>query len=167
MSFKLHMMAAVAAMALAAPALADGIVVEAPYARTSSAMSTSGAAFMVIRNESGQADHLNGVKTDVAEHAEFHTHVEDANGVVKMLPVPDGFDLPEGGVIEMKRGGNHVMLMGLKQPLEQGDVVPLTLIFEKAGDVVVDVPVDLERKPGQSGAAMDHSGMKMGEDASD
>jgi copper(I)-binding protein len=129
-------------------------------------MSTSGAAFMVIRNETGQADHLNGVKTDVAARAEIHTNVEDANGVVKMLPVKDGFDLPKGGEIVMKRGGNHIMLMGLKQPLEQGDVFPMTLMFEKAGDVVVDVPVDLKRKPGQ-GMEMDHSKMKMGEDTSD
>ena len=55
----------------------------------------------------------------------------------------------------MKRGGHHVMLMGLTDSLDQGEAISVTLTFEKAGDVVVDIPVDLERKPDANGG---HSG---------
>jgi copper(I)-binding protein len=47
----------------------------------------------------------------------------------------------------LARGGDHVMFMGLNGPMEHGDTVSVTLSFEKAGDIVVDIPIDLERKP--------------------
>ncbi|WP_137699411.1 copper chaperone PCu(A)C [Marimonas lutisalis] len=157
MSFKSRMLAAVAAASFALPAFAEGIMVNDPYARASSMMSNSGAAFMTIMNHTGAADRLIDAKSDVAERVELHTHQEDANGVMKMIHVEEGFELPEGGMIEMKRGGKHVMFLGITDPFEQGDMIPLTLVFEKAGEVQVEVPVDLERKPmhGQ----MDHSNM--------
>ena len=158
MSFKLRIAAAAAAIALATPLFADGIMVGEPYARSSASMSTSGAAFMMIHNETGEADRLVDVKSDVAERVELHTHLEDANGVMKMMHVEEGFELPADGMIEMARGGKHVMFLGLKQPFAQGDKINLTLVFEKAGDVEVEVPVDLERKPMHG--KMDHSKMK-------
>ena len=161
MSFKLRIAAAAAAIALATPLFADGIKVDDPYARVSTMKSTSGAAFMMIHNETGEADHLVGVKSDIARRVELHTHIEDANGVMKMTHVEEGFELPADGMIEMKRGGKHVMFMGLNSPLEHGDTVNVTLIFEKAGEVAVEVPVDLERKPMQGGAG--HSSMKQGQ----
>ena len=158
MSFKFRFAAAVAAIAFALPAFADGVKVMDPYARASAMMSTSGAAFMMIHNETGQDDRLIDAKSDIAERTELHTHKEDANGVMKMIHVEEGFALPADGMIEMARGGHHVMFLGLKQPLQNGDHFPLTLVFEKAGEVTVDVPVDLDRKPmhGQ----MDHSNMQ-------
>ena len=159
MSFKSRIAAAAAAVLLAAPAFAQGIMVDDPYARVSAMMSTSGAAFMVIHNHSGQDDHLIDARSDIAEKTELHTHLEDANGVMKMIHVAEGFDLPRDGMIEMARGGKHVMFLGLKQPLQQGDIVPLTLVFEKAGEVTVDVPVDLNRKPMHG--MMNHGDHKM------
>ena len=147
MSFNFRITAAAAAILLATPVFADGIRVEDPYARVSAKMSTSGAAFMIIHNESGQVDHLIGAKSTVSKKTELHTHMEDANGVMKMLHVDDGFELPAGGTIEMKRGGHHVMFLGLNEPLSHGDTVSVTLVFEKAGELSIDVPVDLERKP--------------------
>lgn len=147
MSFKLRIAAAAAAIALASPLFADGIKVEDPYARASASMSTSGAAFMMIHNETGEADRLVDVKSDIAQKVELHTHIEDANGVMKMVHVMEGFELPADGMIAMQRGGKHVMFMGLNQPLEHGDKVNVTLVFEKAGEVGVEIPVDLERKP--------------------
>ncbi|MDQ2094777.1 copper chaperone PCu(A)C [Rhodalgimonas zhirmunskyi] len=161
MSFKLRFAAATAVALMAAPVFADGISVEDPYARTSARMSTSGAAFMVIRNETGEADHLIDAKSDVAKLVELHTHEEDANGVMKMIHVEEGFDLPKDGEIVMARGGKHVMFMGLNRELKQGDIVPVTLVFEKAGEVKIEVPVDLERKPMHG--KMDHSKMGHGE----
>jgi copper(I)-binding protein len=66
---------------------------------------------------------------------------------MRMGEVEDGFALPADGEIVMERGGHHVMFMGLTAPFEQGDTIPLTLIFETSGEVTLDVPVDLERTP--------------------
>lgn len=165
MSFKTTLFAAAAAVSFALPAFAEGIMVQDPYARVSAKMSSSGAAFMIIENHTGQADHLAGVTSDVAERVELHTHKEDANGVMRMVHVAEGFDLPKDGNIEMVRGGHHVMFMGLKEQLKDGDVIHVTLQFEKAGNVEVDVPVDLQRKPDHGGMMkhgnMDHGKMKM------
>ncbi len=162
MSFKSTVMATAAACAMALPAWAEGIMVNDPYARASAMMSTSGAAFMMIMNETGQDDRLVGVSSPVAKMVQLHTHDEDENGVMRMIHVEEGFALPKNGMIAMKRGGNHVMFMGINDPFEQGDMIPLTLTFEKAGDVQVDVPVDLERKPGQG--MMNHGDMQGGAD---
>ena len=147
MSFKTTLFAAAAAIAVALPAFADGIMIKDPYARVSAKMSSSGAAFMSIMNHSGQEDHLVGAASDIADKVELHTHKEDSNGVMRMMHVEEGFMLPKDGMIEMKRGGHHVMFLGLKQPLKDGDIVHVTLQFEKAGNVEIDVPVDLNRKP--------------------
>ena len=66
---------------------------------------------------------------------------------MRMIHVEEGFALPAGGHIMMARGGHHVMFLGLTRPLQDGDNVQLTLEFEKAGDIAVTVPVDLQRKP--------------------
>jgi len=148
----------VAAASLAVPAFAEGIMVNDPYARASAMMSNSGAAFMMIMNHTGQDDHLIDAKSPVSEKVELHTHKEDEQGVMRMIHVEEGFELPKDGMIEMARGGKHVMFLGIKEPFEQGDMIPLTLVFEKAGEVAIEVPVDLERKPmhGQ----MNHGEMK-------
>lgn len=161
MSFKSTVFAAVAAAAFALPAFAGDIEVHDPYARASSMMSSSGAAFMMIHNHGAQDDHLVSAASDIAEKVELHTHKEDETGVMRMIHVEEGFDLPAGGEIAMVRGGHHVMFLGLKQELKQGDIIPVTLTFEKAGDVVVEVPVDLERQPDHG--AMGHGQMKHGE----
>lgn len=158
MSFKSTILAASAAAFLALPAFAAGIEVQDPYARSASDMATTGAAFMVITNKDGAADRLIDARSEVAEKVELHTHKEDANGVMRMIHVEEGLELPEGGEIVMERGGHHVMFMGLKAPMAQGDMIDLTLVFEKAGEVAVQVPVDLERMP-QAGA---HGGMNHG-----
>ena len=163
MSFKSTLLAASAATFLALPAFAAGIEVQDPYARSASEMATTGAAFMVITNADGAADRLIGVTSDVAEKVELHTHREDSNGVMRMIHVEEGFELPEGGEIVMERGGNHVMFMGLKEPMKQGDMIDVTLTFEKAGDVAVQIPVDLERMPmhgGMNHGTMNHGTMK-------
>lgn len=161
MSFKSTILAASAAVFLALPALAAGIEVQDPYARSASDMATTGAAFMVITNAGGTADRLIGVASEAAEKVELHTHREDSNGVMRMIHVEEGFDLPADGQIVMERGGHHVMFMGLKKPMAQGDMIDVTLTFEQAGDVTVQIPVDLERQP-QAGAhgGMTHGGMK-------
>ncbi len=156
MSFKSNLLAAATLLTLTGAALADDttatITVNDPYARSSMASSATGAAFMMVTNGSDQDDRLVAAKSDIAERVELHTHIEDANGVMQMREVEDGFAVAAGETHALKRGGDHVMFLGLKQPLNDGDIIPLTLSFENAGDVVVDVPVDLTRKHHGGGA---------------
>lgn len=163
MSFKSTILAAAAAAFLAMPAFAAEIEVHDAYARSASEMAVTGGAFMVIYNRGDAEDRLIGASSDAAEKVELHTHKEDANGVMRMIHVEEGFDLPANGQIVMERGGHHVMFLGLKEPMKQGDMIDLVLTFEKAGDVPVQVEVDLERMP-QPGAhgGMNHGGMNHG-----
>ena len=142
MSFKTTFAVGLTAIALATPSLAE-IEVHDPYARSSNPM--AGAAFMVIHNHGDTDDRLIGVTSDASQRVELHTHREDDNGVMRMIHMEEGLDLPAGGEIVMKRGGEHVMFMGLADPFEQGAVITITFQFEQADDLVVEIPVDQER----------------------
>ena len=134
----------------------DGVHVNQPYARLSA---QSGGVFMVIVNHAAGDDRLVAAAApDVAEVVELHTHKEDANGVMQMMAVPEGFVIPGHGEHALARGGDHVMLMGLKKELKDGDTFPMTLTFENAGEVVVEVPVDSKRA---AAAGADMQGMDM------
>jgi copper(I)-binding protein len=154
--------AAIAAVSFALPAFAGDIMIEDAYARASTGMSKSGAAFMIIKNLGDSDDRLVSAASDVAMRVELHTHISDANGVMKMVEVEEGFAIPAGGEHALQRGGDHVMFMGLNRPLEQGDTVTVTLTFEKAGEMTVDIPVDLERQPMHGGMQMNGQTMNMG-----
>jgi len=143
-------------LAFAGPALAhDGVHVIDPYVRVSGPSAKSGAAFFVIENHADADDRLIAAASDVAERVELHTHKADAQGVMQMLEVPEGFAVPASGSHALERGGDHVMFLGLTRSLAHGDTVTVTLTFERSGEVVVDIPVDLERKP-QAGAHGGH-----------
>ncbi len=148
MSIRSILLAACAALTLATPGFAgDSITITDPYIRSSTPTSPSGGAFMVIMNHGDTQDRLIGARSDIAKKVEIHTHIEGADGVMKMTKVEDGIVLEPGEMHSLKRGGDHVMFMGLTQELKQGDTVSVTLIFEKAGEVTVELPVDRERKP--------------------
>ncbi|WP_238365820.1 copper chaperone PCu(A)C [Mesobacterium pallidum] len=142
MSFRPLMAGALLAV-LSTPLFAADITVEDAYARA--ANTRAGAAFLVIHNAGDDADRLVDVRADVAMRVELHTHKDNGQGVMQMLHVPEGFEIPAGGDHVLQRGGDHVMFMGLQAPWEQGQLIPLTLVFEKAGEITVDVPVDLTR----------------------
>jgi len=137
------------------PALAD-ILVEDPYARSSSPAARVGAAFMVISNTGDEDDRLISATTNAAKRVELHTHVI-TDGVAKMMEVDGGFVVPAHGEVLLQRGGYHVMMMGLTAPLVQGETVTLHLVFEKAGEMTLEVTVDSERQD-----AMNHEGMNHG-----
>ena len=139
------------AMGFGAAAWAEGIVVEDAYARASTPTAKSGAAFMVLMNTSDQDDRLVAAKSDVAARVELHTHREIADGVMEMMEVEEGFAIPAGGTHVLARGGDHAMFMGLNEPFADGDTVAVTLVFEPAGEVAVEIPVDLNRKPEHGG----------------
>ncbi len=155
---KLNMFAAGAlALAFSTPALAGDIKVMEAYARSASPSAKSGAAFMVLHNKGAESDRLINAASDIAARVELHTHIDNGDGVMLMRHDEDGFEIPAGGMHALARGGDHVMFMGLTAPMKQGDIVLVTLTFEKAGDLVVEIPVDLERKPGEGHGHMKHS----------
>ena len=137
------------ALALSLPAHGGEIMVMDPFARVARPGAPTGAAFMVLHNMSDTEDRLIGVESPVAEVVQIHTHIEK-DGVMKMRRIEGGIPLPGGEMHELARGGDHVMLMGLTRDLVEGDSFFLTLIFEVAGEVLVEVPVDNAR--GQAGA---------------
>lgn len=151
------LLAAAAAALIALPALAetatahDGVHIENPYARTMGGIGKSGAVFFEIVNHADVDDRLIDARSDVAEKVELHTHKDDGNGVMQMLHVPEGFVVPALGGHNLQRGGDHVMLMGLTRELKDGDMVSVTLVFEHAGEVVIEAPVDNARKGPEAG----------------
>lgn len=115
----------------------DYMSINEPFARVT--ITKTGAAFMTIKNKTDKADALVKAETDLAERTELHTHLHE-NGVMKMRKV-EKIDVPGNGEAVLKPGSYHVMFFGLKKKLEEGKKVPLTLYFEKAGKMKVEIPV--------------------------
>jgi periplasmic copper chaperone A len=115
----------------------DAIHIEAPWARASAGM--TGAAYLTVKNDGDAADKLLAVSTPAATKAELHSMSMEGN-VMRMRPVLD-IPVPAHGSVALKPGGLHIMLMNLREPLKQGETFPLTLMFEKAGNVSVQVAI--------------------------
>ena len=77
---------------------------------------------------------------------------------MKMREVEDGIAVPANGMHALKRGGDHVMFMGLDGALPEGETISVTLTFENAGEITLDIPVDNDRKAGGGHGSLDHSG---------
>lgn len=159
MTFRTLALGGLSTLALTGAAMAE-IAVRDAYARASGPTAMAGAAFMEIHNSGETDDRLIAVQADVAKRVELHTHVAGDDGVMKMREVAGGIPVPAGGSHMLMRGGDHVMFMGLTTRFEQGMTFPVTLVFEQAGEVTVEVPVDLERQESAGHGKMDHSKMK-------
>jgi copper(I)-binding protein len=127
-----------AALATIAPPQAPQVEVQNAWARATAAGAGAGGVFLTVTDK-GAPDRLVGASTPVAAMAEVHETVND-NGVMRMRPVP-GLPLESNKPVELKPGGYHIMLMGLKQQLKDGETFPVTLNFEKAGSVTATVHV--------------------------
>ena len=123
-----------------------------PYARPTREGQTVGAGYLKLANK-GPVDRLVAASSAAAGTVEIHSMSMEGD-VMKMRQV-DAVEIATGQTVELKPGGYHLMLMGLKTPLKVGDQIPLTLKFEKAGEVVVTIKVE-EPKP-QPDAAAVHS----------
>ena len=109
----------------------------------------------MLKNAAHHDDRLIGANSDVAKKAEIHGHKMNDAGVMKMVHVKDGLEVPGMGRVTLKPGSYHVMLMGLKAPLKEGETFKLELTFEKAGRITVPVKV---MGVAAKGMKMDHSG---------
>jgi copper(I)-binding protein len=161
--FKLTAAVSVAFLSVASTAIAQDITVSDAYLRVSGAMAKSAAAFMVIEN-TGPEDRLIDAKSGLAQKVELHTHQQEANGVMRMIHVEDGFAIPAQGTHALARGADHVMFLGLNSVPAEGEKITLTLTFEKAGDVVIEVPVDNVRPDAKvmDPGSMNHGTMNHG-----
>ncbi|MEL6168251.1 MAG: copper chaperone PCu(A)C [Pseudomonadota bacterium] len=121
------------------------ISIEDAYARASSPTAKSGAAFMLIVNTGDLDDRLISVQSGAAARVEIHTHIEDANGVMRMVAVEDGIVVPAGGVATLARGGDHIMFMGLTEPFEHDSTVAVTFEFESGAQVEAEILIDMDR----------------------
>lgn len=108
------------------------------FARASPKMVSAGAGFMTIRSL-GESDQLIGFSSPACEQPELHTHIHD-NGMMRMRQV-DAIEVPAGGEVKLEPGGFHLMFIGLKGELVMGESVDVTLVFEKAGEVSITLPV--------------------------
>ncbi len=115
------------------------VAVTRPYARATAAGQSVGAGYLTLTNP-GAADRLLSASAPVSQTVELHTMSMD--GTVMRMRQVDAIELPAGRTVELKPGGLHLMLMGLKAPLAAGSQFPLTLRFEKAGEVTVQVKVE-------------------------
>lgn len=141
---KLLLAALVATLPLAAAAhetRAGTLTVHHAWSRLLPPSTPNGAAYFELANRGPDPDRLLGAATPRANKAELHTHVHD-NGVMRMREVEGGVAVPAGQTVRFAPGGLHVMLMGLNAPLAKGERFPLTLRFEKAGEVKVEVVVE-------------------------
>ena len=116
------------------------------YARSTGPLAKAGAAYMKIMNHSKKDDRLISVYSDIAKKTELHTHLKSDNGVMKMMRIDKGIEIGTMKEHALVRGGEHIMFIGLKEPFENGKIIPVTLLFEKAGEVNIEVVVDQKRK---------------------
>jgi copper(I)-binding protein len=141
---------AVALPVVASAQQAGDLVIAAPWSRAAGQGGT-GAGFLAISNRGAVADRLLSASSPAARVTEIHAHVRDGD-VMRMRPVP-AIDLPPGQTVSLQPGGLHLMLIGLTRPLQAGQSVPVTLVFERAGAVQVELAV---QGAGARGPAMRH-----------
>ena len=134
------------------------IAIDHPWARPTAEGTQTGAAYLLLTNKGNAPDTLVSASSPVAGKTQIH-QTTDEGGVMKMHEVAGGIELAPGATVALKPGGYHVMLIDLKQKLDEGRHIPLTLTFAKAGSI--DVEVDVEKKSGEQGGGgmtgMDHN----------
>ncbi len=119
---------------------AGNLQIEQPFSRATPNGAKVGGGYMTIINKGNAADTLVSVSSPAADHVEIH-EMSMQGSVMKMQELPKGLPIDAGKTVALAPGGYHLMMMGLKAPLKEGDKVPVTLTFEKAGkvDVTLDV----------------------------
>ncbi len=149
----------VLALLFSASVLADAaatVTVEKPFARKAMQAQRNSAAFMTLRN-SGPAVAIVAAESPVADIVELHTHIHD-KGVMRMRKI-DRIELPAGGEVTLQPGGLHVMLLGLKQDLNEGDTISVTLKFSDGSQKTIEAPVRMVMRPKMKGMKHDMKGM--------
>lgn len=137
---------------------AGDIAIGHPWARATLPNASVGGAYLTLDNRGSEPDRLLGGSSPVAEDVQIHA-MEMEGDVMRMRALEEGVPVPAGEEITFAPGALHLMLTGLKEPLVEGSRVPMTLNFEKAGEVDVELAVE---GAGASEDGMDHGSMDHG-----
>jgi copper(I)-binding protein len=140
-----------------APAQAADIEAIQPWVRVTPGQRT-GALYMTLHNGGSATDRLVGVSTPMAQRAELHATVEE--GSVARMQKLDGLELSPGGSVPLQSGAVHIMLLGVDQAVKPGASIPVTLRFQRAGDVTITAPVLAPGAAPPAPAAMGPQGMQ-------
>jgi periplasmic copper chaperone A len=149
----------VAAALLAAPAAAEvlaragDLVVADGTVRSAGPMARSGAGYFTVTNEGSADDRLIEARSEAGQRVELHRTTLE-NGVARMGAIEDGIAIPAGETVALEQGGDHLMFMGLTEAWDEDAGVPVTLVFERAGEVELVLPVTA----GPAGAHGGHGG---------
>lgn len=143
-----HLLGAAALAAIASPLpaaaqeyRAGDVAVGRPWTRAIAAGAPTATGYMTFRNEGSAPDRLVSASTPMARAVELHESTV-ADGIMRMRPLPSGIQIPPGATVRLEPGGLHAMLAGPSGPFAQGTRVPLTLRFERAGEVTVELAVE-------------------------
>jgi periplasmic copper chaperone A len=133
-------------LVLASPTLAHdyklgALEIAHPWARATPPSAPAGGGFLKITNTGSAPDRLVSVSSPAADLVQVHEMKMDGS-VMRMREVEKGLEIPAGGSVILAPGGYHLMMMGLKAPFKQGASVPVTLVFEKAGKIDVELAVE-------------------------
>jgi copper(I)-binding protein len=140
-----------AAPARAEEVKAGDLVITQAWSRATPGGAKVGGGFLTIENKGSAPDRLIGGSADIAEKVQVHQMTAN-NGVMTMRPLDDGLTIEPGKTVKLAPGGYHLMMLNLKSPLKQGDKVPVTLEFEKAGKVKLSFDVQGVGSKGPAGA---------------
>ena len=144
----------IAAPASAADVKAGDLVITQAWTRATPNGAKIGSGYFTVENKGTAPDRLIGVSADIAGKAEVH-EMAMKNGVMTMRALDKGLAIEPGQTVKLAPGGYHLMMFDLKSPLKQGDALPVTLDFEKAGKVNVSLDVEgigAQAPAGASGA---------------
>ena len=119
---------------------AGDLVISQAWSRATPSGAKVGAGYLTIENKGSAVDKLVSVSGDAAGKIEIH-EMATVDGVMKMRPLDKPLAIEPGKTVNLAPGGYHLMMMGLKGPLKQGTDVPVTLVFEKAGKIDVQLSV--------------------------
>src|SRR5258705_1294228 len=136
---------------------AGDLVITQAWSRATPGGAKIAGGLLTIENKGAAPDRLISGAGDIAGKVEIYELAMN-NGVMTMRPLDKGLVIEPGKTVKLAPGGYHLMLMDLKQPFKQGDKVPVTLEFEKAGKVALSL--DVQGVGAQAPAGHDHSGMK-------
>jgi copper(I)-binding protein len=120
---------------------AGSIEIGHPWARATPRGATVAAGYLKLTNTGSTPDRLVGGSSSASKEIEIH-EMTMTDGVMRMRPVKGGLEIKPGQTVELKPGGSHLMMIDLKQQLQQGQRVKGTLVFEKAGSVEVEYAVE-------------------------
>jgi hypothetical protein len=128
---------------LALPAMAQdykvgSLEITTPWTRATPPSARTGGGFMTITNKGTVADKLVSARSNASDKVEIH-EVQMDGSVMRMRELANGLEIAPGATVMLKPGGYHIMFMELKAPIAKDAKVPLTLVFEKAGSVDVEL----------------------------